>query len=50
MKEEKKHVVQNVSFKFVMGLLFYAYWEIPSEKAGRWQLPIVSSVFKIDEI
>ena len=27
------------------GSLFYACWDTPSEKAGLWQLPQVSSVF-----
>ena len=37
--------------KISTGLLFYAYmyvcWDKPSENAGLWQLPNVSSAFKI---
>ena len=32
------------------GLLFYEYWDAPSEKTGLWQLPKVSSVFNYNAV
>ena len=34
-----------IELKLSQNLLFYSCWDTPSEKTGRWQLPILYSVF-----